>query len=113
MKIKTLKRFARGAGVVGRGKATFALAAKAQLTRNVSPRWPRGMASGSLPMAKQAKDRDDEVDADVLTAEINRLVYSAKLRIEQQRIHIQELSGSITERTKAEHELRWTARAVI
>ena len=57
-------------------------------------------------MAKQAEDQADEVDADVLTAEINRLVYSAKLRIEQQRIHIQELSGSIAQRTRARHELR-------
>ena len=51
-------------------------------------------------MAKQAENQADEVDADVLTAEINRLVYSAKLRIEQQRIHIQELSGSIAQRTR-------------
>ena len=57
-------------------------------------------------MAEQAKDQADEVDADVLTAEINRLVNSAKLRIEQQRIHIQELSGSIAQRTRARHELR-------
>ena len=56
-------------------------------------------------MAKRAEDQADEVDADVLTAELNRLVDSAKLRIEQQRIHIQELSGSIAQRTRAKHEL--------
>lgn len=57
-------------------------------------------------MGKQAENQADEVDADVLTAELNRLAYSAKLRIEQQRIHIQELSGSIAQRTRARHELR-------
>ena len=57
-------------------------------------------------MGKQAENQADEVDADVLTAELNRLVSSAKLRIEQQRIHVQELSGSIAQRTRARHELR-------
>ena len=57
-------------------------------------------------MAKQAEDQAAEVNADVLIAEINRLVCSAKLRIEQQRIHIQELSGNIAQRTRAKHELR-------
>jgi hypothetical protein len=59
-----------------------------------------------MHMGKQAESPLDEVDADFLTSEIHRLLFSAKLRIEQQRIHIAELSGSIAERTRARHELR-------
>jgi hypothetical protein len=39
-------------------------------------------------------------------SEIDRLIASAKLRAEHQRIHIRELAGNLAERTRARGQLK-------
>jgi hypothetical protein len=48
-----------------------------------------------------------EFHQDVLSSEIDRLINSARIRIEQQRIHLSLLRGNINpERTRARRELK-------
>jgi hypothetical protein len=52
-------------------------------------------------------DTDDaEVARSTIPEEIERLLHSTALRIEQQRIHIQELTGQIHEQVRAKHGLK-------
>jgi hypothetical protein len=44
--------------------------------------------------------------SEFLASEVDRLVNSARTRIEQQRIHVRELARHGTERAKARHELK-------
>ena len=47
-----------------------------------------------------------EFDQNFLSSEIDRLISSARIRIEQQRIHLSELHGNIAERTRARRDLK-------
>ena len=47
-----------------------------------------------------------EFNQDFLGSEIDRLINSTNIRVGQQRIHMQELSGNIAERTRARFELK-------
>ena len=45
-------------------------------------------------------------DPDFLTFEVDRLIHSAEVRLEQQRIHVDELSGHKSERFNAKRTLK-------
>jgi predicted transcriptional regulator len=47
-----------------------------------------------------------QLDRDFFDSEIDRLIHSAKNRIEQQRIHLKELRGNAAEIRGARHELK-------
>ena len=57
-------------------------------------------------MAAQKEILPVAFDQDFVISELDRLINSAKLRVKQQRIHIQELAGNIAERTRASHDLK-------
>ena len=47
-----------------------------------------------------------QLDRDFFDSEIDRLIHSAKNRIEQQRIHLKELRGNTAEIRRARHDLK-------
>ena len=57
-------------------------------------------------MATPKENLPNEFNGDFLDSEIDRLFTSARIRVEQQRIHIQELAGNLPERTRARHQLK-------
>jgi uncharacterized protein YyaL (SSP411 family) len=51
-------------------------------------------------------DEASQYHSEFLASEVNRLINSARNRIEQQRIHIRELARHSTECAKARHDLK-------
>ena len=58
-------------------------------------------------MATPRENLPVEFHRDTVSSEIDRLINSARIRIEQQRIHLSELRGNINpERTRARRDLK-------
>ena len=57
-------------------------------------------------MRKAAKTHPLLSDPDFLTFEVDRLIHSAEVRLEQQRMHVDELSGHESERFNAKRTLK-------
>jgi hypothetical protein len=47
-----------------------------------------------------------DLSGEFIADEFDRLINSAKIRMEQQEIHVRELSGNIAEQARARHQLK-------